>query len=378
MSFLPRIGLALLFFNLFDSAGPSDCENIAVSADLPPGDGSEATNQTAELSSASSSDSLGSHRLTKERNSPIAGLPYGGIIRTLAGTGIYGFSGDGGPGSSAQVRGPDDVEVDLAGNLYIADLGNERIRMVESFSGVTTCFPHVAVGGGFSTVVTLGNAGSEPLSGSLALWDQQGKPWLVNGSLEDPVSGARALAGQNFPISIPAGGISFLTISPQSPGDPTTSGWAELQSSGGSPYGVATFKCVLSGSLQSVVGVLPSPAMQSATFPVDDDLSLSRFTGYAVANPGVSTIQIELVEVSADGKTASVLDPIVLGPGEQRARFIFQDPKATADFKGTAVLTGKDGAAFTAVALVQVQCATGPVYTVIPVLPAKSPNLPNQ
>ena len=118
--------------------------------------------------------------------------------------------------------------------------------------------------------------------------------------------------------------------------------------------------------------------MQSATIPVDDDLSLSRFTGYAIANPGVSTIQIDLVEVSVDGKTASALDPIVLGPGEQKARSLFQDPKAAADFKGTAVLSGKDGAAFTAVALVQVQCATGPVYTVIPVLPAKAPNLPHQ
>ena len=490
MCFSSRIGFALLFFALLNSAGLTHSESIAISADPPPRGGSEATRQAPESPTAIGSgragylyaalpnqnrlcriwadgrtrlaegsgsegsgpvgtssvsgrldranaislDSLGSLYLTEENNSRIRGLTYGGIIRTVAGTGIYGFSGDGGPASSAQVRGSEDVEVDragnlyiadtsngrvrmvtpggiintvsgtgtqgfngdggpaasawlayprgvavdTAGNLYIADFGNERIRMVESYSGITTCFPQVAVGGGFTTVVTLGNAGSDSLSGTLALWDQQGKPLAVDGSLEDPVSHVQALRSHAFPVSIPAGGVSFLTISPLSPGDPTTSGWAQFQSLGGSPYGVAAYKFVVSGSLQSVAGVLPSPTMQSATIPVDDDLSLSRFTGYAIANPGVSTIQIDLVEVSVDGKTASALDPIVLGPGEQKARFLFQDPKAAADFKGTAVLSGKDGAAFTAVALVQVQCATGPVYTVIPVLPAKAPNLPHQ
>src|SRR5206468_6210186 len=55
-----------------------------------------------------------------------------GTITTVAGNGFAGFSGDGGPAVSATLRDPRDVAVDPAGNLYIADLGNERIRKVDT------------------------------------------------------------------------------------------------------------------------------------------------------------------------------------------------------------------------------------------------------
>jgi uncharacterized protein YheU (UPF0270 family) len=54
----------------------------------------------------------------------------GGDVYTVAGTGDYGFSGDGGPATSADVDGPEGVAVDSAGNLLIADTGNRRIREV--------------------------------------------------------------------------------------------------------------------------------------------------------------------------------------------------------------------------------------------------------
>jgi uncharacterized protein (TIGR03437 family) len=53
-----------------------------------------------------------------------------GVITTVAGTGTPGFSGDNGPATSAQLNGPEGVAVDSAGNLYIADFGNSRIRKV--------------------------------------------------------------------------------------------------------------------------------------------------------------------------------------------------------------------------------------------------------
>ncbi|HWQ35479.1 MAG TPA: Ig-like domain-containing protein [Blastocatellia bacterium] len=53
-----------------------------------------------------------------------------GIITTAAGTGRYGFSGDGGPAAQAQLNSPFRVTVDAAGNLYIADTYNDRIRKV--------------------------------------------------------------------------------------------------------------------------------------------------------------------------------------------------------------------------------------------------------
>ncbi|MEO7143424.1 MAG: hypothetical protein ABI165_07955 [Bryobacteraceae bacterium] len=53
-----------------------------------------------------------------------------GVIRTLAGTGTAGFSGDGGPATQADLNAPYGIAADGAGNLYIADLGNARVRMV--------------------------------------------------------------------------------------------------------------------------------------------------------------------------------------------------------------------------------------------------------
>ncbi len=53
------------------------------------------------------------------------------IISTIVGTGSLGFGGDGGLATAALVNNATDVAVDTAGNLYIADGGNNRIRRVE-------------------------------------------------------------------------------------------------------------------------------------------------------------------------------------------------------------------------------------------------------
>jgi sugar lactone lactonase YvrE len=62
-----------------------------------------------------------------------------GTITTFAGTGEYGFSGDGGPSTKARLYSPSAVAVDREGNLYISDGGVYRIRKVDK-SGVITTF----------------------------------------------------------------------------------------------------------------------------------------------------------------------------------------------------------------------------------------------
>ena len=59
-----------------------------------------------------------------------------GTISTFAGTGVAGFSGDTGAPTAAQLNGPRGISFDHAGNLYIADLGNQRIRKISA--GVIT------------------------------------------------------------------------------------------------------------------------------------------------------------------------------------------------------------------------------------------------
>jgi len=59
-----------------------------------------------------------------------------GTITTVAGTGVDGDSGDGGPAVEAQLKNPSGVAVDSSGNLYIADINAARVRMV--YRGVIT------------------------------------------------------------------------------------------------------------------------------------------------------------------------------------------------------------------------------------------------
>jgi sugar lactone lactonase YvrE len=58
-----------------------------------------------------------------------------GIISTIAGTGMPGFSGDGGAASAAQLRQPHSIVLDRQGRLLICDIGNHRIRRVDLGSG---------------------------------------------------------------------------------------------------------------------------------------------------------------------------------------------------------------------------------------------------
>ncbi|MDH3238618.1 MAG: hypothetical protein OEM47_08895, partial [Deltaproteobacteria bacterium] len=57
-------------------------------------------------------------------------IDYFGKVRTFAGIGTVGFSGDEGPATSAQLNDPLSIAVDSRGNVYIADTGNHAIRMV--------------------------------------------------------------------------------------------------------------------------------------------------------------------------------------------------------------------------------------------------------
>ena len=61
-----------------------------------------------------------------------------GVIATFAGTGDWGFSGDGGPATEAQLRSPFGLAVDAAGNLFVADGLNHRIRKVDAAGTITT------------------------------------------------------------------------------------------------------------------------------------------------------------------------------------------------------------------------------------------------
>jgi streptogramin lyase len=59
-----------------------------------------------------------------------------GVISTVAGTGVAGFGGDGGPGSKAQLRQPHSIILDREGTMLICDIGNHRIRRLRLDTGI--------------------------------------------------------------------------------------------------------------------------------------------------------------------------------------------------------------------------------------------------
>ncbi|MEO8027523.1 MAG: hypothetical protein ABI823_13670, partial [Bryobacteraceae bacterium] len=75
-------------------------------------------------------DSAGNLYLSDTDAHRVRRIGTDGVIRTIAGTGAAGFSGDGGPADKAQLRNPYGLAFDWKGNFYIADLGNARIRKV--------------------------------------------------------------------------------------------------------------------------------------------------------------------------------------------------------------------------------------------------------
>lgn len=74
-------------------------------------------------------------------------LDLNGVVKRIAGTSTSGFSGDGGPATSAQLNSPAGISVDSAGNIFIADSGNQRIRKV-SAAGIITTVAGVGLAGG--------------------------------------------------------------------------------------------------------------------------------------------------------------------------------------------------------------------------------------
>jgi hypothetical protein len=73
--------------------------------------------------------------VTDNQLSVVREINNAGVQTVIAGNGTYGYSGDGGPATSAALYDPESVAVDGAGNVVIADSGNNRIRVVAGSTG---------------------------------------------------------------------------------------------------------------------------------------------------------------------------------------------------------------------------------------------------
>ncbi len=107
------------------------------------GDGGPATEASLNMPHELRFDSKGDIYIAERDNHVIRKVEMKtGMISTVAGTGVPGFSGDGGPGTKAQLRQPHSILFDRDGTLLICDIGNHRIRrlhvdtdVIETYAG---------------------------------------------------------------------------------------------------------------------------------------------------------------------------------------------------------------------------------------------------
>ena len=103
------------------------------------GDGGPATSASLNHPQCFAVDASGNIYIADSNNHVVRLVTKStGIITTVAGEGIRGYSGDGGLATSASLFGPYGIAVDASGNIYFADTGNHRICMVTKSTGIIT------------------------------------------------------------------------------------------------------------------------------------------------------------------------------------------------------------------------------------------------
>jgi sugar lactone lactonase YvrE len=142
------------------------------------GDNGPATAAQFNYIQGLAADGAGSVFIADSKNNRIRKVTPAGAITTVAGNGGAGLSGDGGPAVSAHFAGPRGLAVDRAGNLFIADAGNNAVRMVTPAGIIKTVAGTGTAGfsgdGGAATAAQLNQpvAVAVDVSGNLYIADQ--------------------------------------------------------------------------------------------------------------------------------------------------------------------------------------------------------------
>ena len=200
----------------------------------------------------------------------------GGIITTVAGNGTAGFSGDKLSATLATLRQPSDVALDSAGNLYIVDSGNNRIRMVANGTITTTA--------GNGTAAFTGDGSSAATAGLVApqrlAFDAADNLYLVDGPRVRQIAHGviRTIAGGGAPLGENGPATSAQLLSPQ----------GIAVDSAGNVYiadsGTARVLAVSGGTLQKLAGAT-SQGLNTDTGPAINS-QLTAPSGIAVDSAG--------------------------------------------------------------------------------------------
>ena len=274
-------------------------------------------------------DEAGNIYIADAYNGRIRRVDISGTIATIAGTGERGFAGDGGPAVDAQLADPLGVAVDGAGNLYIADAYNYRIRRVDLSGTIATIAGTGERGfagdGGAAVTARLDLPTGVEVdgAGNLYIADAYGNRILkltpADGST--PTYPTVQAAVQPFSIT-DRGGASFAS---QGASPTTVSGYGHVAAEVGmtAPDGLAIFGYRQNGILVSEAGVPAVEAVLEGRIFAETDGAVR--TGLAIANPNDGPATVRFFFTDSSGMDYGH-GSLMLGPREQTARFLDEDP----------------------------------------------------
>jgi uncharacterized protein (TIGR03437 family) len=203
----------------------------------------------------------------------------GGVITTVAGNGTAGFSGDNGPATSARLNSPEGVAVDSAGNLYVADLGNNRIRRVS--------------GGVITTVAGTGTRGFSGDNGP-----------AINAELDLPLGSAIDAAGNIYIVDSGSNRIRLLTPSAPSCTYSLTPTSLQPSASGGSFIVAIQTTATCSWTVSGLPNWITVSGASSGTGPATITLIVAPNTSGAALNATISIAGVSLTVTQTGGQTA--------------------------------------------------------------------------
>jgi uncharacterized protein (TIGR03437 family) len=166
-----------------------------------PGDGGPAVNAQFENGIAMAADTMGNVFITDGLT--VRKVAVTGIVTTIAGNGTAGFSGDGGPATSAQISSVSGLVVDPSGNLYLADCNNYRVRKVTPDGIITS-----VVGSGQYGSPKNGDAASGgPLLGPVGIaLDRAGNLYITDVDGDNEISAVRRVSPDGMITTLAGGG----------------------------------------------------------------------------------------------------------------------------------------------------------------------------
>ncbi|HXP83253.1 MAG TPA: IPT/TIG domain-containing protein [Bryobacteraceae bacterium] len=171
------------------------------------GDGGPATAAQLNGPNDVAVDGAGNLYIADSRNAVIRKVDTSGIITTIAGNGTGGESGDGGPALSAQLNTPQFLALDATGRIYFSDVGNARVRLLTPAQGaapatITSLSPASELAGGPDFTVTVN--GTNFVSGAAVQWN--------GASLATTFVSATQLSAQVSGSLIAAAGSARITV----------------------------------------------------------------------------------------------------------------------------------------------------------------------